>query len=113
MTGIGSAPLYAPGRSRPGVTGRPNQDLLADTGTEADNRNTVAQWFTAAAISPPDDSAQASRYRYRAASPSTGRDHLGGTANGATGQRPAAPFIPPVWYRARPWDPPITIDAAC
>jgi hypothetical protein len=33
-------------------------------------------------------------------------------ANGATGQRPAAPFIPPVWYRARPWDPPITNDAA-
>ncbi len=26
---------------------------------------------------------------------------------------PAAPFIPPVWYRARPWDPPITNDAAC
>ncbi|BBH66247.1 hypothetical protein ACTI_29320 [Actinoplanes sp. OR16] len=25
----------------------------------------------------------------------------------------AAPFIPPVWYRARPWDPPITNDAAC
>jgi len=24
----------------------------------------------------------------------------------------AAPFIPPVWYRARPWDPPITNDAA-
>lgn len=36
-----------------------------------------------------------------------------GTANGTTGLRPAAPFIPPVWYRARPWDPPITIDAAC
>jgi hypothetical protein len=26
--------------------------------------------------------------------------------------KPAAPFIPPVWYRARPWDPPITNDAA-
>ncbi|GLY01172.1 hypothetical protein Acsp01_15510 [Actinoplanes sp. NBRC 101535] len=24
----------------------------------------------------------------------------------------AAPFIPPVWYRARLWDPPITSDAA-
>src|SRR4051812_4558004 len=35
------------------------------------------------------------------------------TANGAADQRSVAPFIPPVWYRARPWDPPITNDAAC
>ncbi|GGN58632.1 hypothetical protein GCM10010112_12560 [Actinoplanes lobatus] len=35
--------------------------------------------------------------------------------NSERGDRPepAAPFIPPVWYRARPWDPPITNDAAC
>ena len=26
--------------------------------------------------------------------------------------KPIAPFIPPVWYRARLWDPPITNDAA-
>ncbi|GAA2858052.1 hypothetical protein GCM10010443_20540 [Actinoplanes cyaneus] len=37
-----------------------------------------------------------------------------GGRNSERGDRskPAAPFIPPVWYRARPWDPPITNDAA-
>ena len=36
----------------------------------------------------------------------------GGHSERGDRPKPAAPFIPPVWYRARPWDPPITNDAA-
>jgi hypothetical protein len=40
-----------------------------------------------------------------------------GRGAGADSERDGAPwhtvpFIPPVWYYARPWDPPITVDAA-
>ncbi|BEL09751.1 hypothetical protein Q0Z83_079420 [Actinoplanes sichuanensis] len=47
--------------------------------------------------------------------PAAARGHPGPPRNSERGDRPepAAPFIPPVWYRARPWDPPITNDAAC
>jgi hypothetical protein len=48
---------------------------------------------------------------------SAGPEGIGLPSGGRTGVRlflpyAATPFIPPVWYRARPWDPPITNDAA-
>ncbi|GIF07148.1 hypothetical protein Asi03nite_46860 [Actinoplanes siamensis] len=40
------------------------------------------------------------------------RNRASGDSERGDRSKPAAPFIPPVWYRARPWDPPITNDAA-
>ncbi|GIE66182.1 hypothetical protein Apa02nite_022900 [Actinoplanes palleronii] len=48
----------------------------------------------------------------RAAWRRVARLELGADSERGDRPKPAAPFIPPVWYRARPWDPPITNDAA-